>query len=222
MTTRPQEEKQEPQEISLVEVAGWPGTVSRDRMVRAANALVNDTPAASEQDQQDIDNMLLAVAMAVKGNDMVEELDAIAEGQERQALRRAHEMARMGDTKLSIGAIILRPAEGDENSVQLDVVTWIPRHHEWMGASTSHTLLKELTVKVYESETFVNQPGMYLAMPNHEQLLKPGDTPFPEGEATQLRAIALWHGAKECIWHPKDDGGGTRDRRPTPARPALV
>ena len=91
------------------------------------------------------------------------------------------------------------------------------------AASASHTLLRALTVSIYESHESPGRPGYYVAMPDQRELISPGDTPFPEGEATLLRAIALWHGAKDCVWRPNHDNGGRgRSTAPVPAEPALA
>ena len=115
----------ESESAAFVEIAGWPGTVSRERMEGAARRLFGNLPPQTGQEHHDATNMLLTVTLTLKGSEMITELDAMpqGQGQEREIIRRALEMALEGDTEESIGAIILSPAKDQAER-------HLPRHRD--------------------------------------------------------------------------------------------
>ena len=175
----------------------------------------HNTLPSTPQEREDVRNLVITVSLSVKTNDQIVQLNldpVLAGPDEAEALAKAREMAEEGDTQISIGGIIVTNQEDPDGATTLEAVTRIPRHQEWMGAAPTHTMLKGLVVLVRESH---HRPADLDDLPQPQ-------APFPAGEANLLRAVALWHGAKECVWLPDDQEDGTPRRPMAPTEPALA
>ena len=91
------------------------------------------------------------------------------------------------------------------------------RHPDWMGFCVNLKVLRGAQALVMESPVRQGRPGIVMASitghPNTPRFEKATDS-FPLGrEASTLRHILTWHGAKECLWLPAEWRAGRKRRR---------
>ena len=82
------------------------------------------------------------------------------------------------------------------------------RDLDWMGFCVNLKEMKGAQVLVMESSIGQGKPGIVMASitghPNTPRFEKATDRFPPEREASTLRDIITWHGAKECLWLPAE------------------
>ena len=204
-----------PVTISEAEMESWPGTPGRERIERARDArearrsdCIFEPEAGRGRDQAiaDIERLEDAgenrefqewakrkLAWASSANPAAGPLPAMGE------------IAAEGNTRTTIGLAVMNERENGTSCS----FGRLSRHADWMGMNPALPETKGLEALVIESGEKPGRPGAVIAT-------GPGTAPgdavsqdFPPGEASTLRDILLWHGAKPS-WAPRAREDGER------------
>lgn len=132
------------------------------------------------------------------------------------------QLAKDVESHLIFGGALFEAATQHQELLEAKHIFALPRHPQWMGASTYLPSLRGASLTVFESHTYRGRPGMFMAMPATHPHPLDNDTTFPEGEPELLRDIALWHGAASCHWVPRDNGNDDENENEEKPSPEML
>ena len=213
---------------AAAEILEWPGTPTYQRYLTAMEFRERNPSLLDEIEEEIIEETLNPNGQAGRevrnliGVEMSSEFGrwAIAElaKQGAKSWHDSHELIELltweGSSRRTIGTAINTSMDGSREAFSL---TWMQRHPDWMGFCVNLKELRGAQALVMESPIHRGKPGIVMASitghPDSPRFEKATNR-FPTGkEATTLRDILTWHGAKECLWLPAEWRARRKRRR---------
>ena len=203
----------------VADILEWPGTPTQQRHLSAMEFLernpsllnkiekeiIEEALGRNSQAGKDVFNLIGITMSRLFGRWAIDQLV-------KQGVKSWHESHQLielltwkGSSRRTIGTAI--NTRSDDNS-EVFSFTWLQRDPDWMGFSANLKEMRGAQVLVMESPILQGKPGIVMASitghPNTPRFEKTTDS-FPLGrEASTLRDIITWHGAKECLWLPAE------------------
>ena len=203
-------------EDSYREQTQWPGTPSLERVMNAWKLLINldriekNEPAPFPEIQDTGDPWMGPDTGTLYQYPEIDEFSSWAHEESIRHRRKGYmrdptimlHLARQGTTERFIGMAIA-PVVRDQPNTPFKF-TRIYRNPEWAGFDQIWPSCRGLDVHVFAGEEHGRTGGN-----NRDtgKLGRAGHRPLPAGGTPgelvlRLREIALWHGAKSCLWYP--------------------
>ena len=204
-----------PVTVSETEMQGWPGTPGTERIERARDARevrrgdwIFEPEAGRGRDQAIAD--IERVKEAGKNREFQERAKgelALAAAMDPEAglLPAVRGIAARGDTRTTIGLAVMNERE-DGASCSFGRLS---RHPDWMGMNPALPDTRGMEALVAESRERPGRPGSVMAVRARPAPGAGVSQDFPPGEASALRDILLWHGARPS-WAPREQDGEER------------
>ena len=207
----------------VADILEWPGTPTQQRHLATMEFLEHNPSLLNKIEKEIIEEALGRNSQASRdvfnliGITMSNHFGLWAIDQlVKQGVKSWHEshelielLAWKGSSRSTIGTAINTKSDdrNDENS-EVFGFTWMQRDPDWMGFCVNLKEMKGAQILVMESSTGQGKPGIVMASttghPNTPRFEKATDRFPPEREASTLRDIITWHGAKECLWLPAE------------------
>ena len=177
----------------------WPATPTEERLRAALDVAGNRAASPTLQARDDADLLNRADYLLRWGIPIAEKLlPEMDEGESQVMLGLG---ASGGETQDTIGLTIMPEPH------RL-LISRLMRHPEWTGLNPQLSDLRGIEVIVTESCITKDLPGTITA--HHEPMeywrTEREPSPFPEGAATAIQEMVLWHGAASCLWYPGPQG----------------
>ena len=207
----------------VADILEWPSTPTQQRHLTAMEFLernpsllnkiekeiIEETLGRNSQAGRDVFNLIGISMSNLFGLWAIDQL--VKQGV--KSWHESHELIELltwkGSSLRTIGtAINTRSDDRNDDYSEVFGFTWMQRDLDWMGFCVNLKEMKGAQVLVMESSIGQGKPGIVMASitghPNTPRFEKATDRFPPEREASTLRDIITWHGAKECLWLPAE------------------
>ena len=197
--------------LGAEEITSWPHTVSMERYDTAERTMNGENPEPDKQAREDAAQLELAIQTKEHNMRAVQEFLLLTRnmGPDEDEGDQAILAAATGNDIQTITLMIEKdsaPPPGIAGVTTARIFTRLSRHPDWTGFNPTLPELEGTDVTVMESPDQKKEPCMVLAVthrPEADETLD--EQEFPDGLATRIRDIALWHGARSCLWFPTED-----------------
>ena len=190
-------------------MAGWPGTMPVHRLLKAHAAIKRGILSEKLDPQTGFD--VLAMLHAHKAHLFsTQPRAALSPNHGTEAQRYSRPLddwehivskAREVDDQFSMGGVMVWKRRKTEGRALFQLM----RHHDVLGLNKIFTHMRGMNITIFESRALAGQPGLILAESRWDEYQNSlPQNNLPEGEATYLRQVLGWHGAKLFRWAARE------------------
>ena len=195
--------------------AGWPATVSTERLERAIQ-YVRDR-ARSDPDMQELptsgdttlDMDMSLIAQSMISHQLITQvnlaqLDLVSDAQFVEVLR---EILQEQETEHHFASAIITHIKIHQSqpmeTITIKHIFTLAKHPDWMGLSPILPNLQDHHVHTWESHRNPHSPRAMIAIPDIMMPKQvPESPPIPQGGIQVLAEVAAWHGVASFHWFP--------------------